>query len=172
VPKEFQFLFLGGIGSLQSAWANLPFERISLERSCYGSCPAYKVTLIKATLTGKGQETYQDRFGRAELQATSLGREDQYARRFPQEEGEFTGWIDIWTFGRLSYLIERSGFSSMENHYPIGQAISDASSATLTVSGRGNSKSVSVTAGLGPVELWAIQEAIDSAAKSINWKRK
>jgi len=29
-----------------------------------------------------------------------------------------------------------------------------------------------VTARMGPIELWAIQEAIDSAAKSINWKRK
>jgi len=78
----------------------------------------------------------------------------------------------IGTFGRLSYLIHRADFASLENRYPIGFEVIDAATATVSVSGPGTAKAVIVTANMGPIDLWAIQQAIESAAKSVNWKRK
>lgn len=176
VPQEFQFLFRGGVvsGGLKAAWAGLPFDSISLERtSCYGTCPAYTVTFFRGSSEGNG-ETYQDRFGRAELRATRVGgADDQYGRRFPDAVGEFTGWIDLWTFGRLSYLIQRSDFALLRDRYPIPPyMVTDAPGSILSVVGRETAKTVVVVADLGPIEVWSIQQAIDSAAKSVNWSRR
>ena len=173
VPKEFQFLFRGGISeSLDEVWAALPFDSITLTRSGCRTCPAYNVTLFRGRLNPKRPESYEDRFGQAELKVTRAGRDSDQYRRFPTATGEFTGAIDIWTFGNVSYLIQRSDFGRLEDHYPVSRVVTDSATATVSVSGPASTKSVGVTARMGPIELWAIQEAIDSAAKSINWKRK
>jgi hypothetical protein len=53
VPAPFKFLYEAGIpsGQLQTVWAALPYESITLERSnCMIPCPAYKVRLYREAL--------------------------------------------------------------------------------------------------------------------------
>src|SRR6187401_2547491 len=88
VPKEFHFLFGSGIGSNQLAatWAALPYDSISLERdTCLGTCPAYKVTLFRGRPKDTDKESYEDRFGRAELIVTKAGSGSNYRKKFPEE---------------------------------------------------------------------------------------
>jgi len=170
LPPEFGFLIRGSIpsGGLEAAWAALPFDSITLERTpCFGRCPAYKVTFFRATPRSDGANTYADRFGRAELVSTLLGTNDEYVRQFPEALGRFTGWVDIWTFAQLSLLIRNADIARLPDGRP-GQ--SDAPTTLVSVTGR-LTKTVS---GSGPreIQLWAIQEAIDSAAKSVAWKRQ
>ena len=78
--------------------------------------------------------------------------------------------MDIWTFAKLSYLIQQWGLTLKDNPSPIVHQ--DAPSAMVSVSGPGISKTVHDYGGVRTIELWSIQEAIDSAAKSVLWKRR
>jgi len=170
VPKPFHFLVEGSIGDLNAAWANLPFDRITFERTtCFGACPAYKVTFYRGAPKSGRNESYADRFGRAELNVTRTSLRDKYFPHFPEAVGNFEGWVDISTFARLSYLIQNSGLH-LRDRYVAGWT--DSASTIVSVSGPGISKTILDYGGVGPIELWGIQESIDSAAKSVAWKRR
>ena len=173
VPPEFQFL-RGSveIGKLQKTWDALPLDSITLERTrCFGECPAYRVTFYKRTASVKdGGQTYQDQFGQAELVATVAGQSGpRFAlfRRFPEATGTFTGWVNLFTVARLSLLIHTQGFSARPEGSLKGWS-SDAPGTAVGVTGRLKRTVV----GEWPMELWSIEQAIDSAAKDINWTRK
>ncbi|TAJ88620.1 hypothetical protein EPO44_15480 [bacterium] len=175
IPAEFQFLYQGFIPreqTLHAVWAALPYESITLERSnCMIQCPAYKVTLYRGNPTGQGRETYEDRLGRAELHAFVPERNlDKYTRMFPEKSGDFIGRVDIWTYARLCYLLNRSQFSVLLDRYEARWT--DARTITVTATSNGKTKIVSEYGGVGPIELWGIQEAIDSVAQGINWTPK
>lgn len=166
VPAEFEFLYSGGIlsGQLKAVWAALPYKSITLERSrCMGPCPAYKVTLYRGSPSGEGRETYEDRFGPAEMHATVPGV-------FPAKSGDFSGKVDIWSYGRLCYLLSKSQFFGLSDRYESGW--SDQQTITVTVMDSGSTKTVSEYGGVGPIELWGFQEAIDSIAQGVNWTPK
>ena len=169
VPPEFEFLYQGfiPIGELKATWAALPYESITLERSY----PGYKVTLYRGSPSGQGRETYEDRFGSAELHAAVLDRSgNKYAELFPGKNGDFTGRVDIWSYGRLCYLLSKSKFSGLSDRYESGW--SDQHTITVTVTASSNTKTVAEYGGVAPIELWGLQEAIDSIAKGINWTAK
>ena len=89
VPPEFRFLVRGSVGSakqLQEAWDALPLDSITLERTqCFGACPAYSVTFYKRTAAvKKGEQTYENAFGRAELVVTVPGRSAPPIRTIPR----------------------------------------------------------------------------------------
>ena len=173
VPKPFRFVFEGFVpaGGLKEAWAELPFDSITLERtSCLGTCPAYAVTFYRGTATSANTESMDEQFGRAALSVTRVSRADAYFRRFPEARGNFEGRVDIWTFAKLSYLIQRWGLTLKEEESPMVHQ--DAPTAIVTVSGPGISKTVHDHGGVRTIELWSIQQAIDSAAKSVLWKRR
>jgi len=170
VPAEFQFLYQGiRSGQLQAVWAALPYESITLERSnCMIPCPAYKVTLHRGSPKGQGRDTYEDRFGLAELHAAVPARSlDDYTRLFPEKSGDFAGRVDIWTYGRLCYLLSTSQFANMSDRYASNWT--DARTITVTATASGKTKVVSEYGGVGPSELWGIQQAIDSIAQGVNW---
>ena len=169
VPPEFRFLYEGGIKNLQAAWAALPYDSITLERSnCMLPCPAYKVTLHRGSLTGQRRETYEDRFGLAELHAMVPARSwDNYARLFPEKSGDFTGRVDIWNYARLCYLLSTSHFSNMSDRYAANWT--DDRTVVVTATANGKTKVVSEYGGVGPSELWGIQQAIDSIAQRLVW---
>lgn len=173
VPKPFRFVFQGFVpeGGLKAAWDELPFDSITLERtSCLGTCPAYVVTLYRGRSTTANNESMDDRFGRAELTVTRVSRTDAYFRRFPEARGNFEGRVDLWTFAKLSYLIQQWGLTLKDDPSPLVHQ--DAPAALVTVSGPGVSKTVHDHGGVRTIELWSVQEAIDSTAKSIAWKRR
>jgi hypothetical protein len=173
VPAEFQFLYEGAIrGPLRAVWAALPYEGITLERSnCMVQCPAYKVTLHRASPAGQGRETSDDRLGLAELHAEVPERSRyNYIRLFPEKSGDFVGRVDIWTYGRLCYLLRTSQFDTISDRYAANWT--DARTITVTATAGGKTKVVSEYGGVGPSELWGIQQAIDSIAQIINWTPK
>jgi hypothetical protein len=165
VPPEFEFLYCGGIptGQLKTVWAALPYESITLERSMLWSSAAYKVTFYRGSPSGQGRESFEDRFGPAEMHVTAPGTV------FPAKTGDFSGKVDIWTYARLCYLL-RSQLSGLSDHYESGW--SDQQTFTVTVTGGGNTKTVSEYGGVGPIGLWGLQQTIDSVAQGINWTAK
>ena len=103
VPKPFRFVFQGSLpaGGLKEAWAELPFDSITLERtSCLGTCPAYGVTFYRGKSTSANDESIDDQFGQAALTVTRVSRPNAYFRRFPDATGNFEGRVDIWTFAQ------------------------------------------------------------------------
>jgi len=167
VPSEFRFLYEGSIrgGQLKAVWAALPCESITLER------PAYKVTFHRGAPLGRWEEKYEDRLGRAELQAHVSSRSvDSYTKSFPEKNGAFVGRIDIWSYGRLCRLIEATQFHRLPDQY-VAPWTDDSIVIVTTVTDR-RSKRVLEHGGVGPIELWGVQEAIDSIAKGIKWTPK
>jgi hypothetical protein len=149
--------------------ADLPFDSISLERTpCGGRCPVYKMVL--------------HRDGKAELDATA---------HLPKL-GKFIGEVDIFTYGRLCYLVENSHFDKLDPDYrDIRTEIrtksfngsresirvstlswTDAPFCVVAVTSGTTSKKVSSYSELGPIELWAIQEVLDSTKDKIEWKTR
>jgi hypothetical protein len=173
VPKPFRFVFQGSLpaGGLKEAWAELPFDSITLERtSCLGTCPAYGVTFYRGKSTSANDESIDDQFGQAALTVTRVSRPNAYFRRFPDATGNFEGRVDIWTFAKLSYLIQQWGLTLKDDAFPMVHT--DAPAAIVTVSGPGGSKTVHDHGGVRTIELWSVHQAIDSAAKSVAWKRR
>jgi len=176
VPAEFRFLFRqpGATDSGQQGdsradhWIGLPYDSISLERSsCMIVCPAYTVTFFR----GRNSPTFSpdDDYGRAELVATvPRGADfDRWTRLFPERTGRFAGRIDLFQFASLAYLIQKTGVARLPNRYESGW--SDERTVTVTVTTGDQTTSVADEGGVGPIELWAVREAIDSVAKSIAW---
>lgn len=124
--------------------AKLPFDSISLQRTpCFGTCPVYSVTF--------------HRNGEAEFEA----------KEHLPKLGKFSGKLDVATYGRLCYLIEQSRFQDLKDRYQASWT--DDTTCIVTVSGGEKRKEVSDYGSVGPIELWAIQQIIDSVRESISW---
>lgn len=152
VPKIYWALFRGGIteDEKDDFRAKLPFESITLERTpCYGPCPVYTVTLHRS--------------GKAELHAV---------KNMP-ELGDFSGEIDPLSYGRLCYFMEQSHFAKLKDIYQPPLRWTDDSTCIVTAkTGGGVVKKVSDYGGVGPIELWAIQQLMDGFRERIAWKPK
>ena len=147
VPDRYKPLFEPGLGDDEGAAlrANLPYSSISLTRSpCFGTCPVYAVTFHRS--------------GKAELDAVE----------FLPRKGKFTGEVDLTTYGRLCYVIEQSRFKELRSHY--SSSWTDQSTCVVTVAEGDRRIEVSDYGAVGPIELWAIQELIDSVRSGIDWK--
>jgi hypothetical protein len=146
-PKTYDFLRHGFISddSLPVIRARIPYTTITLEReACFGTCPAYKVTLFK-----DGHATY-------------VGTE--YIPRV----GHFHGQVDIWDFGRLAYFIDQQRIDTLQGRY--AAAWTDAPTATVTLTRQdGRIVTIEDYGEVGPIELWALREAIDAAGQKITW---
>ena len=123
------------------------------------ACPAYTVTLFRGS---------QEAWGRAELR--SVGPAAALTTgSFPAKMGDFVGKVDVWSYGRLNYLLTQFKFVSLSS-YRAGWT--DDRTFTVTTIAGGRTKQVVEYGGIGPIELWAIQQAIDSIAKNIDWSQK
>jgi hypothetical protein len=180
VPPEFRFLFRQPDAddriptARKDPWLDIPYDSITLERSsCMIVCPSYTVTFYKGRYAEeRGRETEHARHGRAELQAhVPKGADfDKNLRLFPNRSGNFVGWVDLWTYASISYLLQKAQFSMLPDRYVSGS--SDERTSTLRITAAGRTKVVADEGEVGPIELWAIRQAIDSAAKSIEWRSK
>lgn len=169
VPPPFQFLFGKPVDSVSQVWASLPFDRITLVRdTCFGTCPAYKVIFYRRVPGQAAKE--DDDLGKAEFSVTKLGESGKYWRRFPEALGEFNGMIHISEFARLSYLIQKLRFLELQDDY--SNDMTDGATTWVSVSGPGGTKTVRNYRALAPIEMWGIQEALESAAMSIKWTKK
>lgn len=82
--------------------------------------------------------------------------------------GHFVGEVDIFTYGRLCYLIDHSQFKSFKDWYEAGWT--DDSTCIVTAVSGATQKRVSEYGAVGPIELWGIQQTIDSLRLGIEWK--
>lgn len=118
---------------------------VSLERgACYGTCPVYKVTLKR-----DGTAIYE-------------------GKRFVERQGTYTG--NIYSFDRLAQFIEAEGYFKLKDDYSIN--VTDLSTTTTSVvRAGGQRKTISDYAGAGPIELWAIETAIDGVVAHTKWQK-
>lgn len=147
VPDHYRKLYDGHFidQEVEAFRAKLPYDSISLTRSpCFGTCPVYSVTF--------------HRDGKAELVAT---------RHLPTL-GKFTGEINPLTYGRLCYFIEHSRFEEMKASYRANWT--DDTTCTITITQGAARTEVEDYGSVSPIELWAIQEALDSIRQKIEWK--
>lgn len=147
IPKHYRPLFEGGIseGKAKTLLELLPFKTITLSRSeCFGSCPVYELTL------------HSD--GRAELKAVS-GLD---------KKGTFEGTVNLFSYGKLCYLMEQLRFTELKPRYEGNWP--DAATVIVTASTGDKEYSVSDYSEIGPIELWAIQQTIDNIRHEIAWR--
>ena len=173
VPPEFRFLFLAPeesarTGDAADHWARLPYDSISLERGftggCLIQCSTYKVSFHRGPIPGDAAP-FNTR-GRAELRAVAP---EKMFQRPIDRSGAFTGAIDLATFAHVSYLLHKLRFSDLPDKYDSPLAQQDHPFTTLSVTAGGKTKAVVDYGDRRPIELWAIQEAIDSAARRVAW---
>jgi hypothetical protein len=149
VPSEYKALYDGGIPTDQvsQVWAGFPYDSIELERTaCFGTCPVYRVSLFKG--------------GKAEL----------HRIRYTDPVGDFEGTVSVFDYGKLCYLVKRLGFDELPARYAAGWT--DSPTFIVTATAGKTRKVVSDYAGVGPIELWAVQQAVDAVAQRVRWTPK
>jgi Carboxypeptidase regulatory-like domain len=151
VPRPYQELWTGfSPGDMARIWSGIPCESITFSRDGgvfhSGAGDAYRVELLRG--------------GRA-----SLSEHDESHKNV-----EFSGSVDIFTFGRLCYLLQHVRVERMSTKYVSPGA--DPATATLTAKLDGHENVVANENGSGPIELWAVEQAIDLAKSRIEWTRR
>jgi hypothetical protein len=194
-PKGFEFLFQSTDQRIREAaqratyledlWKGLPYDSISLERGgtggCLIACPYSKVTLYRGTVSGivtppgiapDGRVVRAGQLrGRAELHTVDppdLALADLQPNLAPIVR-DLEGSIDVYTFANLSYLLYTARFLQLPDEYACRSCPADRIYIALSVAAGGKTKTV-VDYGEGrPIELWAIQQAFDSLARTSAW---
>ena len=149
VPPQYSFLYRGFVGAsdIANLWEALPYDSIELERTpCLGECPIYRVMFRKG--------------GEAEYHGTA----------HVERQGVWTGKIDIFSYGRLCFLIDDLRFRELSPRY--AASWTDSATVDITVVPTSNRTRVTVSeyGGVGPPSLWAVQLSIDGVAESIDWE--
>lgn len=118
---------------------------IGLERAiCFGTCPAYSV-IFKPD----GSVRY-------------VGIENV------PHKGERTGRISDWEFHGLAEFAVKSGYMNMESEYDLPMITDLPVTYSMVVRG-GKRKIIRNYGSLGPIELWAFQQAADSLLADVQW---
>jgi hypothetical protein len=120
-------------------------SEIGLERAiCFGSCPAYTVTF------------------KADGTVRYVGIENV------PHKGERIGRISDWEFHRLAEFAIKSGYMNMESDYDL-PTITDLPVTYSMVVRAEKRKIIRNYGSLGPIELWAFQQAADSLLAEVEW---
>lgn len=91
------------------------------------------------------------------------------------ELGDQDGWrhgkVNVFDFARLCYLIDENEMTSMLTEYSSGGF--DKTTVTVRVWPVGQEKPFVVEdyGSAGPIELWAVQAAINGVARTTHWKQ-
>lgn len=142
VPDRYQFLFGAMVkkADLPAVRDQLPYDRITFERP--GSYWSH----------GTAISLYRD--GRAVL----------------QENGVKEGAVSIFDYGRLCYLAERIQIETLEPRYAWDGYDGEWERVKVWPAGSEEAVVVEDYGGCGPIELWALQTAIEGVAGRIKWK--
>jgi Domain of unknown function (DUF6438) len=120
-------------------------SEIGLERAvCFGTCPAYSVTF------------------KADGSVRYVGTENV------PHKGERTGRISDWEFHRLAEFAMKSGYMNMESDYDL-PTITDLPVTYSMVVRAEKRKIIRNYGSLGPIELWAFQQAAESLLAEVEW---
>lgn len=126
------------------------------------------MTLYRATFSGTRTADGGELRGRAELRTVEGVGDALQTRATRISEGSFR----IYDFANLSYLLHELRFFDLPNEYACHSCPADRVSATVTVVAGGKAKTVTDFNMERPVELWAIQQALDSVSTRIQWTQK
>ena len=96
------------------------------------------------------------------------GRAELKSKDRPDQDFEYTGSVDFWNYGRLCYLTQWLHIDGLAEHYSANWT--DGGGATIRVKLGDREVVVSEYSGIGPIELWALQSAIDLVQQHIQWK--
>jgi hypothetical protein len=151
VSSVYEYIYASFVhpDKLDEVRSHLPFSRIEFERTgCLGFCPVYSLVLQR-----NGAAAYN-------------------GIKYVEREGAFQGEINVFDFGRLSLMIERFQVENMLAKY--ASEDSCASTATLRIHYANSERILEISDSdkAGPIELWAIQTAIDSIVNKIEWQLK
>lgn len=117
----------------------------SLERTpCFGSCPAYKITILK-----DGSATY-------------------FGRRFAAREGQFTGKVDAATMAQLVDAVNNAGFYAMEAKYD--QPVTDLPSVIIRVHADERDKQVIGRVG-SPLAFKQLTQTAEKLLANVEWTK-
>lgn len=122
------------------------FTRIELRRGpCLGRCPVYQLTL------------HQD--GRANFEGIA------YVERI----GRFEGWLSPTLFAKLCKLIVQLKVTSLQSIYSTGATDRPSTVVLLEHANSANTTTIRDEGDIGPIKLWAAQQAIDNMAQHAVW---
>ncbi|MEE8575268.1 MAG: DUF6438 domain-containing protein, partial [Thermodesulfobacteriota bacterium] len=120
---------------------------IRLERTqCFGTCPAYVVTL-----RNNGPAEY---LGTAYVEST----------------GRRSGTVATFYFTMLQSMLNEMGFFELKNNY--SKNATDLPSTITTVRRGSTTKTIKNYGNAGPTKLWAIEMAIDAVTAKIKWQEE
>ncbi len=148
VPDRYHFLYAGAISEeIVNVWEALPYTKIELERTtCFGTCPAYIVSL------------------------TADGTAKYHGKQFAARLGEFDGEVDIWDYGHVCWMIEKFKILNGHHIYSANWSDSPTTSIRVTLRESGDTIVISDYGGQGPIELWSLFNAVDAVSSRIQWK--
>jgi hypothetical protein len=130
---------------------SLPIEQVSeitYERvfGCEGECPMYKVILRKD--------------GTASYVGTP------YAER----KGKYKSSYNEYYFTQIAKLMAKNEYLNFEDQY--GPTAMDQGYMVTSVAYGNQRKTITNHGGQGPLELWAIEMALDGAMSQIRWEKE
>lgn len=100
--------------------------------------------------------------------SATIRRLDQRTKRDKLAWRRFEGKVELSEYARLCHLAERFKLADMGGGFlDIG---TDAGRSRITVHMGGRDVSVVVSGGVGPIEFWALDQAIDNVRRQIEWK--
>lgn len=131
----------------QMGKAHPPVTEVTFSRGmCFGSCPAYDLTLRS--------------------DGTAIYKGIRYASR----TGTYVGHFWSGDFNRLIVAADRLGFWKMKARYTV--PITDQPTQTLTFKFSKGETVISEYGSSGPNELWELQTLVDGIAANVSdWKK-
>jgi hypothetical protein len=144
VPDRYRFLYGGMVmeDELAGVRSRLPYDRITVEVDGSYWCQGRSISLF--------------RDGRARL----------------EEGGEREGKVSIFDFGRLCYLLEHVRFESFDPRYAWDGYDGGTVRVKVWPAGSDEPRVVEDYGSNAPIELWAVQSAIEGVAGRVKWKEK
>ena len=133
-------------GEIEAAKKAIPSTEIQFERTeCFGRCPAFIVTF--------------------RLDGTA----EYVGRKFVENMGEHVGKIDLRSYGRLCWAIEKFNLSKLPSKYTANWT--DDTTAVVRVKSQNSETVVEISdyGSQGPIELWMIHNVIDGLVSHIEW---
>jgi hypothetical protein len=148
IPPQYRFIQDSGVDrdKIAATWDALPYTKIELERTeCFGTCPSYIVTF------------------------NAGGSAHYVGRAYTAQTGEFDGEVDLTDYGRLCWLIERFDLLAGPQRYSANWTDAPTTLIRIQLRETGETIHISDYGDQGPVELWALFNAVDAVSGRIQW---
>jgi hypothetical protein len=98
------------------------------------------------------------------------GRAALTSRDEIEKDVEYEGEVTFQSFGRLCLLAQRLRFDKLVRLYSAN--VSDAGGATVSVTVGGREHTVGESGSTGPIELWALEIALQAVKQRVRWMQK